>query len=57
MGPMTRMRGDPATGVPNDLMVEYYAQRASYGLILSECSQISKMSEAYPGSGGVYTDE
>lgn len=32
---MTRMRCDPQTGVPNDLLVEYYGQRSGAGLLLT----------------------
>ena len=35
MAPMTRGRAD-AEGIPNDLMVEYYRQRAAAGLIITE---------------------
>lgn len=55
MAPMTRCRADPKDSVPNDLMVKYYSQRAHFGLILTECSQISDLSNAFPGSGGIYT--
>jgi len=44
------MRANPADGIPNDLMVEHYSQRASFGLIISECSQISPLSNAFPGN-------
>jgi len=43
------MRANPDDGVPNDLMVEYYSQRASFGLIIAEGSQISPLSNAFPG--------
>jgi len=49
------MRGNTENGVPNDLMKEYYTQRAGFGLILTECSQVSLRSNAFPGSGGIYT--
>lgn len=32
---MTRVRCDPANGIPNDLLVKYYAQRAGAGLCLT----------------------
>ncbi len=32
---MTRARCDPANGIPNDLLVKYYAQRAGAGLLLT----------------------
>jgi 2,4-dienoyl-CoA reductase-like NADH-dependent reductase (Old Yellow Enzyme family) len=43
-------------GIPNELHVEYYSSRASYGLILTECSGVSPDSDAFPGSAGIYTD-
>ena len=51
MSPMTRCRADPVTGVPNDLMLEYYTQRAAFGLIITECAPISPLSNAFPGAG------
>mgnify|MGYP000973234874 FL=1 len=58
MAAMTRMRTDPATGVPNDLMLEYYSQRATgAGLILTECAAVSKRGEGFPGAGNLYTKE
>ena len=51
MAALTRRRGDPETGVANDLHVEYYSKRASdAGLILTECSAIRKDGDAFPGS-------
>lgn len=35
---MTRCKADPVTGVPTDIMADYYSQRAGFGLIISECS-------------------
>jgi len=35
---LTRVRCDPKDGIPNDLMVEYYTQRAGAGLVLTECA-------------------
>lgn len=57
MAPMTRMRCDPKTGIPNDLLVEYYSQRAEAGLILTECSAWSARGNGYPGAGDLYTKE
>lgn len=51
------MRANPADGIPNDLMVEYYSQRATFGLIISECTPISPLSNAFPGAGGIYTED
>lgn len=49
MCPMTRRRAD-ADGTPNDLMREYYRQRASAGLIVTESVHPSLIGKAYPGS-------
>ncbi|KRW99859.1 hypothetical protein PPERSA_10978 [Pseudocohnilembus persalinus] len=57
MGPMTRCRADPKTNVPTDLMVKHYEQRANFGLIITECAPISPLSNAFPGAGGIYTEE
>ncbi len=57
MAPLTRSRADNPGKVPNDLMVEYYAQRASAGLIISEGSQISERAVGYINTPGIHTDE
>lgn len=54
---MTRCRCDPKDGIPTDLHVEYYSQRASAGLIMTECSPIAKNGQSFMGTGGIYTDE
>lgn len=56
MAPMTRGRAGP-TRVPNDLMAEYYGQRASAGLIVSEATTVSPAANGWVGSPGLYTDE
>ncbi|CAK4301269.1 unnamed protein product, partial [Aphanomyces euteiches] len=56
MAPLTRARAGPSH-VPNDLMKEYYTQRASAGLIITECSMIAPDTSAYIGEPGVYTEE
>jgi N-ethylmaleimide reductase len=55
MAPMTRSRADSA-GVPGDLAAEYYAQRASVGLIVSEGTQPSDDGQGYLTTPGIYTD-
>ena len=56
MAPLTRNRA--STGdVPNRLNAEYYAQRASAGLIVSEATQISRQGQGYPSTPGIYTAE
>jgi N-ethylmaleimide reductase len=54
MAPLTRVRAGP-THVPNDLMVEYYAQRASSGLLMTECSMVDRHACAFMGEGGIYS--
>jgi N-ethylmaleimide reductase len=54
MPPMTRSRA--ATGeVATPLMAEYYGQRASAGLIISEGTQISRQGQGYAWTPGIYT--
>ena len=56
MAPLTRMRaGD--RHVPSALNVEYYAQRASAGLIITEGTAISPEAHGYPQAPGIYTRE
>jgi len=54
MAPLTRGRAG-AQRTPNALMTEYYEQRASAGLIVSEATAISPMGYGWLGSPGVYT--
>ncbi len=56
MAPMTRCRAD-AGGVPNAMMAEYYAQRASAGLIITECTQISPTGVSFPNTPGIHSPE
>ncbi|RUZ72331.1 alkene reductase [Mesorhizobium sp. M7A.F.Ca.US.006.01.1.1] len=56
MSPMTRARSDEAR-VPNDMMVEYYVQRASAGLIITEGVAISPMAVGYANTPGIWTAE
>lgn len=53
MAPMTRSRAD-AAGVPTDCMVDYYAQRASAGLIVSEGIQPSEEGQGYCRTPGLH---
>ncbi|BEO06774.1 alkene reductase [Serratia nematodiphila] len=55
MSPLTRSRagaGDTATA----LIAEYYRQRASAGLIITESSQVSAQAKGYPRTPGIFTD-
>jgi 2,4-dienoyl-CoA reductase-like NADH-dependent reductase (Old Yellow Enzyme family) len=56
MAPLTRCRAG-AGRVPNDMMVEYYRQRASAGLILSEATAVDPMGVGYPDTPGIWTEE
>ncbi|MER5336960.1 alkene reductase [Micromonospora sp. NPDC002717] len=56
MAPMTRLRSAP-NGVPGDLLVEHYRQRAGLGLIVTEGTYPSPASQAYVGQPGIATDE
>ena len=56
MAPLTRARAGESR-IPNALMAEYYAQRASAGLIISEATTISEQANGWRDSPGIYTDE
>ncbi|MBP0020177.1 MAG: alkene reductase [Cyanobacteria bacterium SBLK] len=56
MAPLTRGRSG-VDRIPNDLMAEYYAQRASAGLIISEATQISEQGAGWNQSPGIHTPE
>jgi 2,4-dienoyl-CoA reductase-like NADH-dependent reductase (Old Yellow Enzyme family) len=56
MAPLTRCRAS-AGRVPNDLMRDYYVQRASAGLILSEATSVSAMGVGYPNTPGIWSPE
>lgn len=54
MAPLTRNRAPD--GVPTDAMVEYYRQRATMGLIVTEGAQVSPLGQGYAWTPGIYTD-
>ncbi|KAL9556713.1 hypothetical protein PS6_002193 [Mucor atramentarius] len=55
LAPLTRLRSDQ-DGVPTDLQVEYYRQRASEGgLLLTECTAVSPTARGYPQGPGIYS--
>ena len=56
MAPLTRSRAG-AGNVPQSMNVEYYAQRASAGLIISEATQVSPQGVGYPSTPGIHTRE
>ncbi|MDE1464002.1 alkene reductase [Spartinivicinus poritis] len=55
MAPLTRSRASTPGDVPNQLMAQYYTQRASAGLIISEASQISPQGQGYACTPGIYS--
>jgi N-ethylmaleimide reductase len=55
MAPLTRSRAVEGE-VPNPLAPEYYSQRASVGLIISEATQISRSGQGYPNTPGIFTE-
>ena len=57
MAPLTRMRSKQPGNIPWELNAEYYAQRSSAGLIISEATQISQQGQGYPGTPGIHSPE
>jgi 2,4-dienoyl-CoA reductase-like NADH-dependent reductase (Old Yellow Enzyme family) len=56
MAPLTRCRAAEGR-VPTELMAEYYVQRSSAGLILSEATSVSPMGVGYPDTPGIWSEE
>lgn len=56
MAPLTRQRAG-VERVPNDLMAEYYRQRASAGMIFSEATSVEPMGVGYADTPGIWSDE
>src|SRR5450830_1824628 len=57
MAPLTRSRAIGAARVPNALMADYYTQRASAGLIISEATSVTPMGVGYADTPGIWSDE
>ncbi|MEU7031143.1 alkene reductase [Streptomyces sp. SBR177] len=57
MAPMTRSRAETERRVPTPLTVEYYAQRASAGLIITEGVQPTAVGQGYPDTPGLHSAE
>jgi 2,4-dienoyl-CoA reductase-like NADH-dependent reductase (Old Yellow Enzyme family) len=57
MAPLTRARAVGDGRVPNDLMVEYYSQRATAGLILTEATCIDAEAVGYANTPGIWSEE
>jgi 2,4-dienoyl-CoA reductase-like NADH-dependent reductase (Old Yellow Enzyme family) len=56
MAPLTRQRASEGR-VPNELMRDYYVQRASAGMILSEATSVTPMGVGYADTPGIWSDE
>ncbi len=57
MAPLTRNRATHGTDVPHALNAEYYAQRATAGLLIAEATQISPTGKGYAWTPGIYSPE
>lgn len=57
MAPLTRSRSSQPGDVPNDMNAEYYRQRSSAALIISEATQISPQGKGYAYTPGIHSDE
>lgn len=55
LAPLTRTRAD-AGHMPNALMAEYYSQRASGGLLITECTMVAPGTSAFVNEPGVYSE-
>jgi len=56
MAPLTRSRAETGN-VPGPMTVDYYAQRASIGLIIAEATQVSAQAQGYVSTPGVHSPE
>ncbi len=57
MAPLTRNRAVPPGMVPSPLAIDYYGQRASAGLLVTEASQVSQQGMGYQDTPGIYSKE
>ncbi len=57
MAPLTRNRAVPPGMVPSPLAIDYYGQRASAGLLISEASQVSQQGQGYQDTPGIYSKD
>lgn len=56
MAPMTRCRADFNTRVPTDIMITYYTQRSTAGLIISEATVVTPDGVGYPATPGIFNE-
>src|SRR5271165_7556788 len=57
MAPLTRMRANNPGHAPTELHAAYYAQRASSGLIIGECTENSPDAYGWADTPGLWSDE
>jgi len=57
MAPLTRNRAVPPGMVPSPLAVDYYGQRASAGLLVTEATQVSQQGQGYQDTPGIYSKD
>ncbi|MEO5859233.1 MAG: alkene reductase [Pyrinomonadaceae bacterium] len=57
MAPLTRSRANDADGVQPGFVTEYYSQRASGGLLITEATNVSPMAKGYVRTPGIYSPE
>lgn len=57
LAPLTRSRAIGEGRIPNELMVDYYSQRASAGLILTEATSVDPMGVGYANTPGIWSHE
>ncbi|MEO5797055.1 MAG: alkene reductase [Rhodoferax sp.] len=55
LAPLTRTRAD-AGHIPSDLMTEYYSQRATGGLLITECTMVEPGTSAFINEPGIYNE-
>src|SRR5213596_3133473 len=56
MAPLTRSRAVDRR-IPNDLMIQYYTQRATAGLIITEATAVTPQGVGYANTPGIWSDE
>lgn len=56
MAPLTRNRATPGTDAPRQINANYYRQRASAGLLITEATQISQQGQGYIWTPGLYSE-
>lgn len=57
MAPLTRLRAVEPGDIPTALAGEYYAQRATAGLVITEATQVSFQAKGYAGAPGIHTQD